>query len=66
MGLPGWAGGLSWSDLPEVVARFREVVGTQHFIRELPGIGHYPQLEAPQSVLEACEAFWQTLGAAQL
>jgi pimeloyl-ACP methyl ester carboxylesterase len=41
-----------------MVARFREVVGTQHFIRELPGIGHYPQLEAPQAVLEACEAFW--------
>ncbi len=44
-----------------MVARFREVVGDQHFIRELPGIGHYPQLEAPAAVLEACAAFWQTL-----
>ncbi len=47
-----------------MVARFREVVGTQHFIRELPGIGHYPQLEAPQAVLEACEAFWKDNGVA--
>ncbi len=34
-----------------MVQRFREVVGSQHFIRELPGIGHYPQVEAPQAVL---------------
>ena len=27
-------------------------------LRELPGIGHYPQLEAPQAVIEACEVFW--------
>jgi pimeloyl-ACP methyl ester carboxylesterase len=46
-----------------MVARFREVVGTQHFIRELPGIGHYPQIEAPAAVLEACQAFWQTVQA---
>jgi pimeloyl-ACP methyl ester carboxylesterase len=46
-----------------MVARFREVVGTQHFIRELPGIGHYPQLEAPQAVLDACEEFWSGIGA---
>ena len=41
-----------------MVARFREVVGTQHFIRELPGIGHYPQIEAPAAVMAACQAFW--------
>jgi pimeloyl-ACP methyl ester carboxylesterase len=46
-----------------MVARFREVVGSQHFIRELPGIGHYPQLEAPQAVLDACEEFWNGIGA---
>lgn len=46
-----------------MVARFREVVGTQHFIRELPGIGHYPQLEAPLDVLAACLQFWQEIGA---
>ncbi len=43
-----------------MVARFRQVVGEQHFIRELAGIGHYPQLEAPQAVFSACEEFWQT------
>ena len=42
-----------------MVARFRQVVGEQHFIRELAGIGHYPQLEAPQAVFSACEEFWQ-------
>jgi pimeloyl-ACP methyl ester carboxylesterase len=47
-----------------MVARFREVVGTQHFIRELPGIGHYPQLEAPEAVLNACEVFWRENGVA--
>lgn len=47
-----------------MVARFREVVGTGHFIRELPGIGHYPQLEAPEAVLSACEAFWKDNGVA--
>ena len=31
-------------------------------IRELPGIGHYPQMEAPQAVLAACEEFWQANG----
>jgi pimeloyl-ACP methyl ester carboxylesterase len=48
-----------------MVARFREVVGTQHFIHELPGIGHYPQLEAPGQVLAACRQFWQEVGAVQ-
>lgn len=47
-----------------MVARFREVVGTQHFIRELPGIGHYPQLEAPEAVLDACQGFWRGVGVA--
>lgn len=45
-----------------MVARFRQVVGPQHFIRELPGIGHYPQLEAPQAVLGACQQFWGETG----
>jgi pimeloyl-ACP methyl ester carboxylesterase len=48
-----------------MVARFREVVGAQHFIRELPGIGHYPQLEAPQEVLAACRQFWREIGVAR-
>jgi pimeloyl-ACP methyl ester carboxylesterase len=46
-----------------MVARFREVVGAQHFIRELPGVGHYPQLEAPGDVLAACRQFWQGIAA---
>ncbi|MDI1302694.1 MAG: alpha/beta hydrolase [bacterium] len=45
-----------------MVARFREVVGTQHFIRELPGIGHYPQLEAIADVLAAYQVFTQGCG----
>lgn len=45
-----------------MVARFRAVVGEQHFIRELPGIGHYPQLEAPADVLAACRQFWREHG----
>ena len=40
-----------------MVVRFREVLGNHHFIRELPGIGHYPQVEAPQMVLAAFEEF---------
>jgi len=47
-----------------MVARFREVLGSRHFIRELPGIGHYPQLEAPAAVLTACQEFWQQIAAA--
>jgi pimeloyl-ACP methyl ester carboxylesterase len=30
---------------------------------ELPGIGHYPQLEAPAQVLAACRSFWTRIGA---
>jgi pimeloyl-ACP methyl ester carboxylesterase len=36
--------------------RYRELV-PQPDVVELPGIGHYPQLEAPQAVLEAYLAF---------
>jgi pimeloyl-ACP methyl ester carboxylesterase len=34
-----------------MVARWREVVGSG-YIAELPGIGHYPQVEAPEQVLD--------------
>jgi len=47
-----------------MVARFREVLGSRHFIRELPGIGHYPQMGAPEAVLSACQEFWQQIAAA--
>ena len=40
-----------------------EVVGGQHFIRELPGIGHYPQLEVHDRVVEEYDAFRARIGA---
>lgn len=36
-----------------MVERYREVVSGDHFIAELPAIGHYPQVEAPDEVVEA-------------
>jgi pimeloyl-ACP methyl ester carboxylesterase len=39
-----------------MVARYRELVGTG-YIAELPGIGHYPQVEAPALVLEHYHRF---------
>jgi pimeloyl-ACP methyl ester carboxylesterase len=39
-----------------MVARYRELVG-KGYIAELPGIGHYPQVEAPALVLEHYERF---------
>ncbi len=44
-----------------LVARWREL-GLDGDITELPGIGHYPQLEAPQAVLDAALAFWRRHG----
>lgn len=34
-----------------MVARYRELVG-KGYVAELPGIGHYPQVEAPEQVTE--------------
>ena len=36
-----------------MVARYREVVSPNHYIVELPEIGHYPQVEAPEGVIDA-------------
>jgi pimeloyl-ACP methyl ester carboxylesterase len=33
-----------------MVQRFEELVGREHFIRRLPDVGHYPQIEAPRQV----------------
>ncbi len=44
-----------------MVARYREVVSPNHFIVELPGIGHYPQVEAPEPVVEAYRRFLRQL-----
>lgn len=43
-----------------MVARYRELVPRPDVV-SLPGIGHYPQVEAPQQVLEAFLAFQQRL-----
>lgn len=61
-----WVGALQRSPIPlglinglldpvsgaHMVNRWRELVGKQHIV-ELPRIGHYPQAEAPQAVLDA-------------
>ncbi|MEM9195914.1 MAG: alpha/beta hydrolase [Myxococcota bacterium] len=44
-----------------MVARYREVVSKDHFIVELPTIGHYPQVEAPEAVFDAYHRFLQTV-----
>jgi len=44
-----------------MVDRYREVVGSDHFIAELPDIGHYPQVEAPAVVVEAYHRFLRQL-----
>lgn len=38
--------------------RWRELLGEDDLV-ELPGIGHYPQVEAPAQVLEAGLRFWR-------
>lgn len=40
-----------------MVARYRELVPREDFIVELPPIGHYPQVEDPQGVLQAYRSF---------
>lgn len=44
-----------------MVARYREVVSSDHFIVELPGIGHYPQVEDPRVVVDAYLRFLRQL-----
>ena len=65
-----WVGALQATDVPlrlidgtadpvsggHMVARYRELVPEPDVI-ELAGVGHYPQVEAPDEVLEACLAF---------
>ncbi len=44
-----------------MVERYREIVSRDHFIVELPTIGHYPQVEAPAEVVEAYFRFLRQL-----
>jgi pimeloyl-ACP methyl ester carboxylesterase len=44
-----------------MVERYREVVSRNHFIIELPTIGHYPQVEAPADVIDAYLRFLRQL-----
>lgn len=67
-----WVGALERSTLPmrlingsadpvsgaHMVARYRELVPNADVV-PLEGIGHYPQIEAPDAVLAAALAFWQ-------
>jgi pimeloyl-ACP methyl ester carboxylesterase len=46
----------------EMAARYRELV-PQVEVVELDGVGHYPQLEAPEATLAALVAFWDRIGA---
>lgn len=73
-----WVGALLNADVPlrvidgmadpisgaHMVARYRELV-TGADVTELAGIGHYPQVEAPQQVVAAAEEFWQKISADQ-
>lgn len=68
---PRWVGALQQVPVPmafvngsddpvsgaHAAARWRELLGGDDLF-ELPGIGHYPQLEAPEAVLDAAMAFW--------
>jgi pimeloyl-ACP methyl ester carboxylesterase len=40
-----------------MVQRFEELVGAEHFIYRMPGVGHYPQVEDPLTVLDAYAKF---------
>lgn len=45
-----------------MIAHYRDIVGEPDFLRELPEIGHYPQVEAPQDVAKYYLDFLEELG----
>ena len=47
----------------DMVARYRELIPKADVV-ELPAIGHYPQVEAPDRVLAACTAIWDAFSQA--
>lgn len=44
-----------------MVVRYREVVSPDHYVAELPDVGHYPQVEAPGETLDAYLRFLRQL-----
>lgn len=69
-----WVGALAASPIPllfinglldpvsgaHMVDRWRELL-PQWPVQTLPGVGHYPQLEDPDSVLAACQPFFSSI-----
>ncbi len=69
-----WVGALQYTSRPlclidgiedpisggHMVARYRELVGKEP-VTELQGVGHYPQVEAPELVLQAFKKFMASL-----
>jgi len=43
-----------------MLVHYRELINDPD-IHELPGVGHYPQVEAPEAVYKAALVFWQAL-----
>lgn len=72
---PRWVGAMLHTQVPlrlvdgaadpvsgaTLIARYRKLL-PQPDVVELPGIGHWPQVEAPAAVLDACRAFWDRIG----
>jgi pimeloyl-ACP methyl ester carboxylesterase len=70
-----WVGALQDSQLPirvidgiddpisggHMLARYRQLISNPDVV-ELAGIGHYPQIEAPERVIAAALEFWQRHG----
>lgn len=48
-----------------MVGRFEELVGSDYFIERLQRVGHYPQVEAPEAVRAAYEAFLGSLSSSE-
>lgn len=55
-------GGLDPVSGEHMVQRFEQLFGRDHFVHRLPTVGHYPQVEAADAVIEAYTAFLPDLG----
>ncbi len=45
-----------------MIAHYKTIISNPHYLAELPGIGHYPQVEAPDAVASHYLAFLETCG----